>query len=175
MQILQNGHFVEPGVTYFQGVLRGVSVSEEMAESGENPGDPSAPGKEALLGSGGPSLSGPRRGTRPARPGQAGRVKILQKAAVDPIRGSGISSSLSLISVICYLLSRPDAGVTKIIPLRPTPAYPSYGRCAVCQPVDSHSLCRPRPTVPHAPTSDFLVAPVLPRIPDPPLGSFNVK
>ena len=170
MQILQNGHFVEPRVTYFQGVLRGCPFRRRRPNPVEIPETRRHPARRLCRG-----LSGPRRGTRPPRPGQAGRVKILQKAAVDPIRGKGISSSLSLISVICYLLSREGPGVPKIIPLRPTPAYPSYGRCAICQPADSHSLCRPCQTAPHAPTSDFLVAPVLPRIPDPPLWSFNVK
>jgi hypothetical protein len=68
-----------------------VSVPEEAAESVGNPEDPSAPGKEAPPG----SIRAPP-GDPTLQPGQAGRVKILQKAAVDPIRGSGISSSLSL-------------------------------------------------------------------------------
>jgi hypothetical protein len=117
-------------------------------------------------------LSGPRRGTRPSRPGQAGRVKILQKAALIQLEGRGSPRlSLSLISVICYLLSREGPRAIKIILLRPTSAYSSHGRYAICQPADSHSLCRPCQTAPHAPTSDFLVAPVLPRIPDPPPGA----
>jgi hypothetical protein len=144
--------------------FEGVSVSEEMAESGRHPA------RRLRRG-----LSGPRRETRPSSPGQAGRVKILQKSAVDPIRGSGISSSLSLslLSVIRY--SRPGPGAPKIILLRLIPACSPYGRRAICQPADPHSPCGSCPTAPHAPTSDFLVTPVLPRIPDPPLGGFNVK
>jgi hypothetical protein len=60
-------------------------------------------------------------------------VKILQKAAVDLIRGSGISSSLSLISVICYLLSLVyrAGGFVMIISLHPIPACPPWVRPAV--------------------------------------------
>jgi hypothetical protein len=137
-RILQNRSFVEPGVTYFQGVLRGCPFRRRRPNPVKIPETRRHPARRLCRGQGVRLYPGHAGGPDPPAPAKrpngqpAGRVKILQKAAVDPIRGSGISSSLSLISVICYLLSRPDPRVPKIIPLRPTPAYPPYGRHTIC-------------------------------------------
>jgi len=167
-RILQNRYFVEPGGTYFQGVLRGCPFRRRWPNPvGTRPG-----GSAGVRGAA--SIRAPP-GDPNLKAGAGGKGENLAKSRLDPIRGSGISSSLSWISVICYLLSRPDPGVPKIIPIRLTPAYPPYGRCAVYQPADLYSQCRPCPTVSHAPTSDFLVTPLSSRISDPLFGSFSVK
>jgi hypothetical protein len=59
----------------FSGGFEGVSVSEEMAESSGNPGDPSAPGKEAPPG----SIRAPP-GDPTLKPRASGKGEILAKS-----------------------------------------------------------------------------------------------
>jgi len=98
-----------------------------------------------------------RRTGRAGSAGQPGRPNFSQKfRRIDLIGSEIVSPSLSLISVICYLLSLiyRAGGFVMIISLPPMSACPPWGRPAVRRPGKPHACRNPGRARPEGGTAE---------------------